>query len=65
MTGEIGRLRDDPGALAAMRAAAIRLGRPDAAARAAAVLATLACRAGGQAEPATAGGPGGSLHDRP
>jgi hypothetical protein len=56
LAAEIGRLRRDPGALAAMRAAAVRVSRPGAAADIARFLAELATPAGaGQAAPAGAG----------
>jgi len=52
---EVRRLRRDPGALDAMRAASARLGRPDAAASVAALLAGLAQPVPGQAAPVQAG----------
>ena len=51
---EVRRLRRDPGALDAMRAASARLGRPDAAASVAALLAGLAQPVPGQAVPGQA-----------
>jgi hypothetical protein len=59
LAAEIGRLRRDPGALAAMRDASVRVGRPGAATDIARFLADLAGPAG-----AGAGGPAGTADER-
>ncbi len=59
LVAEIGRLRDDPGAVDTMRAASARMGRPDAAADIAELIASLVQTG------AAAGGTGGAAILRP
>jgi hypothetical protein len=59
LAAEIGRLRGDPAALAAMRDSSVRAGRPDAAADIARFLADLAGPAGAGASAARLMGRGG------
>jgi hypothetical protein len=64
LAAEIGRLRRDPGALAAMRAASVRVGRPGAATDIARFLAELAGLAEAGSAEAGTGTPAGTAGER-